>query len=185
MPCWLPDSFHISMSTLKLVSGLRVNYMNKCGPFSLVSELCGAGALGLALVLRWLCYWGKILLTAPCQVIALFFLSIPTGTQGLPWWICLEGKRHWFGPWVGKIPWRRKWQPSPAHLPGGARRRRSLVGESVGSQEPDRTCSCVCSRGVSLPLRASSQAHVGCHSAPLSRAVFDFAVLSWQKFCFL
>ena len=23
-----------------------------------------------------------------------------------------------FGPWVGKIPWRRKWQPTPVFLPG-------------------------------------------------------------------
>ena len=24
----------------------------------------------------------------------------------------------WFDPWVGKIPWRRKWQPSPVILTG-------------------------------------------------------------------
>ena len=24
-----------------------------------------------------------------------------------------------FDPWVGKIPWRRKWQPTPVFLPGG------------------------------------------------------------------
>ena len=23
-----------------------------------------------------------------------------------------------FNPWVGKIPWRRKWQPTPVLLPG-------------------------------------------------------------------
>ena len=23
-----------------------------------------------------------------------------------------------FNPWVGKIPWRRKWQPTPLFLPG-------------------------------------------------------------------
>ena len=23
-----------------------------------------------------------------------------------------------FDPWVGKIPWRRAWQPTPAFLPG-------------------------------------------------------------------
>ena len=35
---------------------------------------------------------------------------------GLPRW--LSGKeppcpcrRHWFDPWIGKIPWRGKWQP--------------------------------------------------------------------------
>ena len=24
----------------------------------------------------------------------------------------------WFHPWFGKIPWRRKWQPTPVFLPG-------------------------------------------------------------------
>ena len=27
-------------------------------------------------------------------------------------------QRHRFNPWVGKIPWRRAWQPSPVFLPG-------------------------------------------------------------------
>ena len=26
--------------------------------------------------------------------------------------------RPGFDPWVGKIPWRRKWQPTPVFLPG-------------------------------------------------------------------
>ena len=36
---------------------------------------------------------------------------------GLPWWlsgkkpIC-QCRRHRFDPWVGNIPWRRKWQPN-------------------------------------------------------------------------
>ena len=29
-----------------------------------------------------------------------------------------EGKRCEFDPWVGKIPWRRAWQPTPVFLPG-------------------------------------------------------------------
>ena len=27
--------------------------------------------------------------------------------------------RAGFDPWVGKIPWRRVWQPTPVFLPGG------------------------------------------------------------------
>jgi len=27
-------------------------------------------------------------------------------------------RRCGFDPWVGKIPWRRKWQPTPVFLPG-------------------------------------------------------------------
>ena len=26
--------------------------------------------------------------------------------------------RHRFDPWIRKIPWRRKWQPTPVFLPG-------------------------------------------------------------------
>ena len=33
-----------------------------------------------------------------------------------------------FKPQVGKIPWRRKWQPTPVLLPGESHGRRSLVG---------------------------------------------------------
>ena len=31
---------------------------------------------------------------------------------------CRRPKRLGFNPWVGKIPWRRKWQPTPVFLPG-------------------------------------------------------------------
>ena len=33
-----------------------------------------------------------------------------------------------FDPWVGKVPWRRKWLPTPAFLPGKSHRQRSLAG---------------------------------------------------------
>ena len=44
-------------------------------------------------------------------------------TQRLPWWlsgkeISCQWRRRGLGPWVGKIPWRRKWQPTPGFLPG-------------------------------------------------------------------
>ena len=43
-------------------------------------------------------------------------------------------------PWVGKIPRRRAWQPTPVFLPGESHRQRSLVGYSPwGRKEPDRT----------------------------------------------
>ena len=34
----------------------------------------------------------------------------------------------WFDPWVGKIPWRRKWQPTAVVLPGESQGQRSLSG---------------------------------------------------------
>ena len=40
-------------------------------------------------------------------------------------------RAHRFDPWVGKIPWRRAWQPAPVFLPGESHGQRSLVGYTV------------------------------------------------------
>ena len=37
-------------------------------------------------------------------------------------------RRHRFNPWVRKIPWRRKWQPTPVFLPGKSHEQRNLAG---------------------------------------------------------
>ena len=69
-------------------------------------------------------------------------------SPGLPWW--LSGKesvyqhrkcrRHGFGPWVGKISWRRKWHPTPVFLPGESHGQRSLADYSPwGHKESDTT----------------------------------------------
>ena len=45
-----------------------------------------------------------------------------------------------FDPWLGKIPWSRKWQPTPVFLPGEFHGQRSLVGYSPwGHKESDTT----------------------------------------------
>ena len=61
----------------------------------------------------------------------------------IPWWasqvvllvknlLAIEGDvRRGFDPWVGKIPWRRKWLPTPVFLLGESHGRRSLVGHSA------------------------------------------------------
>ena len=40
---------------------------------------------------------------------------------------CGIRKRCGFDPWVGKIPWRREWQPTPVFLPGESHGQRSLM----------------------------------------------------------
>ena len=58
-----------------------------------------------------------------------------------PWWlrIRLQCKRAGLDPWVGKIPWRRKWLPTPVFLPGKAHGQGSLAGYSPGGgKESDR-----------------------------------------------
>ena len=41
--------------------------------------------------------------------------------------IHLPSRKLRFDPWVGKIPWIRKWQPTPVSLPGKSHEQRSLV----------------------------------------------------------
>ena len=53
----------------------------------------------------------------------------------LLWWlrgkrICLQCRRLGFKLWVGKIPWRRKRQPTPVFLPGKSHGQRNLAGYS-------------------------------------------------------
>ena len=71
--------------------------------------------------------------------------SISMLEMSLPWWlrqksICLQCGRPRFDPWVGKILWRRKWQPTPVLLPGKSYGQRSLVCYSLwGRKESDTT----------------------------------------------
>ena len=45
-----------------------------------------------------------------------------------------------FNPWIGKIPWRREWQPTPVFLPGKSHGQRSLVGYGPwGLEQSDMT----------------------------------------------
>ena len=48
-------------------------------------------------------------------------------------------RETWFDPWVMKIHWRRKWQPTPVFLPGESHGQRSLVGYSPWSRKESDT----------------------------------------------
>ena len=66
------------------------------------------------------------------------YQDFPAGSDGKI--VCLQCRRPRFDPWVGKIPWRRKWQPTPVFLPGKFHGQRSLVGYSPwGRKESDTT----------------------------------------------
>ena len=57
--------------------------------------------------------------------------GFPGGSSGKePTCQCRRHSRHIFDPWVGKIPQRRSWQPTPVFLPGQFRGQKSLVGYS-------------------------------------------------------
>ena len=82
----------------------------------------------------WLYFRGKLLLYVPSP------LTPPMLPSGLPRWLCCKefscqwrrNARHKFDPYARKIPWRRKWQPTPVLLPGNAHGERSLLGYSPG-----------------------------------------------------
>ena len=51
-----------------------------------------------------------------------------------------ETQRHRFNPWVRKMPWRSKWQPTPVFCPGKSCGQRSLAVYSPwGHKELDMT----------------------------------------------
>ena len=58
---------------------------------------------------------------------------------GLPRWLsskelACQSRRHGFNPWVRKMPWRRKWQPTPVFLPGKSWTEEPGELQSMGSQ---------------------------------------------------
>ena len=49
-------------------------------------------------------------------------------------------KKHGFDPWVGKIPWRKTWEPTPVFLPGESHGQGSLMSYVPwGCKESDIT----------------------------------------------
>ena len=59
------------------------------------------------------------------------YKSFPHGTSGKEHACrCRRYKRCGSNPWMGKIPWRRAWQPTPVFLPGESHGQRSLAGYS-------------------------------------------------------
>ena len=80
-------------------------------------------------------------LKLPYMMNILIAKAIPGGVSGKESaHQCRRCKRRGFDPWVRKIPWRRKWQPTPVFLPGEPPGQRSLVGySSWGHRELDIT----------------------------------------------
>ena len=70
--------------------------------------------------------------------------------------VCLQCRRRGFDPSVKKIPWRRKWLPTPVFLLGEFRGQKSLGGYSLwGCKELDMT------KGLTLSLRNLNQIITG------------------------
>ena len=71
-------------------------------------------------------------------------LNISSLFWGFPEWFrgkesTCQYRRHGFNPWVGKIPWGRKWHPTPVFLPGKSHGQRNLGDYSPWSCEESDT----------------------------------------------
>ena len=58
-------------------------------------------------------------------------------------------KRHRFNPWVRKIPWSRKWQPTPLFLPGKFHGQRRLAGYGSWDHKESDTTQHIHTEGTS------------------------------------
>ena len=85
--------------------------------------------------LHWVCGveyierrgWGAI------PIVYLFLLKYSWFGASIVTWsvkILPAMQETWFDSWVGKISWRRKWQPALVFLPGESHRQKSLAGFS-------------------------------------------------------
>ena len=75
------------------------------------------------------------LVLGPLYSLHILGITVALWKNGLPewlrWWrICLQSGRLEFDSWIGKIPWRREWQPTLVSLSEEFHGQRSLVGYS-------------------------------------------------------
>ena len=79
-----------------------------------------------------ICLHGGHLPPLPSSQQSYWIWAFPAGSAGEePACQCSRHRRPGFSPWVGKIPWRRRWQPAPVFLSGKFHGKRSLVGSTA------------------------------------------------------
>ena len=89
--------------------------------------------------------------------------------------LSMQGCRsHGFEPWVRKIPWRRKWQPTPVFLLGESHGQRSLVGTVHG------VTICTCRRVCMNPSMVLGKTWRG--GVYMTFSLHDMTLLpSWRR----
>ena len=102
-------------------------------------ECCLVRAAGIIETLLSRCWrrWAPQLIwtLVPCEAPILALLQLRWGFLGSTshkehTCQCRRHKRREFNPWIGKIPWRKAWQPTLVFLPGESNGQRSLAGYS-------------------------------------------------------
>ena len=93
--------------------------------------------------------------------------------------------RPGFEPWVGKMPWRRRQQPTPGFLPGESQGQRSLGGYSQrGHKESDTTSDLALVVQAPSCVRLFMTPWIAARQASLSHHFLQFARLGMHNtFC--
>ena len=106
--------------------------------------------------------------------------GFPGGTSGKePTCQCRRCKRHGFDPWVGKIPWRRVWQPTLVFLPGESHGQRSLEGFSLWGTRESHSTAHTCTTGDGY-----TTCYPGCRKGtrPLEEGSSLFELAEWTSY---
>ena len=90
----------------------------------------------------------------------------------------LPAMQETFNPWVEKIPWRKKWQPTPVFWPGKSHGQRSLVGYSPCSHKESDTTDQVTNK-PQIPVTRSS-VEVRSSLPPSQKGSFSGLILKLQ-----
>ena len=112
-----------------------------------------------------------------------------------------EMQRSKFDPWIGKIPWRGKWQPTPVLMPGEFHGPRSLVGyspwgckklemtEGINSNKSDHECN-ACNKiqtlqwltepDVTATFASFSHSHSQSHWSPCYSWEIPHVLQTWK-----
>ena len=80
-----------------------------------------------------------------------YLMGFPGGTGGKESACQCRRCKPRFDPWVGKILWRRKWQPAPVFLPGESHGQRSLANHSPWGCEESKSRLSMSSRILIIP----------------------------------
>ena len=129
-----------------------------------------------------------------------------TNLYSFPRWLSskestCQCRRQGFNLWVRKIPWRRKWQPTPVFLPGKSHKQRRVVGYSPwgfkGSDTTERLNSNnssfqihdPCLPSIALGVSFSDTETCLCIpdmastiQEPLQNSILFWTKVSWRKF---
>ena len=142
------STFHTCLCCSSHFSSSSQSYFHLDFDFSARFDFCCLSCFICLPILQMpvLCSWVFLALYPPLTLDFGLGLGIRTYSLGgtgseEPACRCRGPKRYGFNLWVGKIPRRRRWQPTPVFLPGETHGWRSLAGYSPWGRKQSDTLS--------------------------------------------